>query len=184
MCQTATLSIRNPILYQLSPSQYHQTNKDLGETVFSQRLVLKYDKLRTAVDVNPLLLLVIVAVINETHRYHTLCTDSPAWNTLLYEPTMCLQDNFIAGASIEPPALHQPVMIEGHMWLSVVMVQFKIWVRPGDIQVNDHTIDINMNDPNVLLITILMELGGWLMALSLTNLVWRRQWRPPELYYF
>ncbi|KAG1793581.1 hypothetical protein EV424DRAFT_1354142, partial [Suillus variegatus] len=120
----------------------------LGETAFSQRLAPMYDKLRIAVEVNPSLLLVIAAVVDETHRYCAPCAGSPAWNTLLYEPTMRLQDDFIAGASIEPPALHRPVIIEGHTWLSVAMVRFKVWVRPGDVQVDDHTIDIDTNDPN------------------------------------
>lgn len=120
----------------------------LGETAFSQSLKSLYRKLRRAVEVNPSVLLVIVAVIDETHRYHTPCAGSPAWKTLLCEPTMRSQEVFLAGAGTEPPALNRPVVIEGHMWCSVKMVRFKAWVRLGDVQVDDYAIDIDTDDPN------------------------------------
>jgi hypothetical protein len=120
----------------------------LGETAFSQGMLPMYNKLKTAVQVNPSLLLVLAAVVDETRRYHAPRAGSPAWNTLLFEPTIRSQGDFIAGASLDPPALDRPVVIEGHTWSSVAMVRIKAWIRVGDVDADDHTIDINTTDPN------------------------------------
>jgi len=120
----------------------------LGETAFSQGIVPLYKKLRTSVEVNPSLLLVLAAIIDETRQYHAPLPGSSAWKTLLYEPTMRPQDVFFAGASVEPPALNRPMIVEGHTWCSIAMVRFKVWIKLGGVQVDDHAIDIDTNDPN------------------------------------
>ncbi|KAG2118356.1 hypothetical protein BD769DRAFT_1672325 [Suillus cothurnatus] len=120
----------------------------LGETAFSQGIVPLYKKLRTSVEVNPSLLLVLAAIIDETHQYHAPLPGSSAWKTLLYEPTMRLRDVFFAGAGVEPPALNRPMIVEGHTWCSIAMVRFKVWIKLGGVQVDDHAINIDTNDPN------------------------------------
>ncbi|KAG2740760.1 hypothetical protein P692DRAFT_20752597, partial [Suillus brevipes Sb2] len=119
----------------------------LGETAFSQGLLPMYHKLRTAVEVYPSLLLVLAAAVNEIRPYHAPRAGSPAWNTLLFEPTIRSQEDFLAGVGTDPPALNRPVVIEGHTWLSVAMVQMKAWIRLGDVDVDGH-IDIDTVNPN------------------------------------
>ncbi|KAG1759334.1 hypothetical protein EDD22DRAFT_955979 [Suillus occidentalis] len=119
-----------------------------GETAFSQGVRPMYRKLRTAIKVNPSLLLVMAAVVDETHQYHAPRPGSVAWNTLLFEPTIRSQGDFIAGVGVTRPALDRPLVVEGHTWASLGEVRLKAWIRPGDVDVDDHTIDMSTNDPD------------------------------------
>lgn len=120
----------------------------LGETAFSQTSRSLNRKLRTAVEVNRSLLLLLAAAVDESCRYHAPLAGSHAWKTLLFEPTIRSQDDFLAGADLESLALDQPVIIEGHTWSSVASVRIKAWIRLGDVDVDDHTIDLGTTDPN------------------------------------
>ncbi|KAG1727247.1 hypothetical protein EDD22DRAFT_961283 [Suillus occidentalis] len=108
----------------------------VGETAFTQGIMPMYHKLRTAVEVYPSLLLAVAAAVDEISPYHTPRAGSPAWNTLLFEPMIRSQKDFLAGAGTgSTPALNRPMIIEGHTW------------SLGDVDVDGH-IDMDTTDPN------------------------------------
>jgi hypothetical protein len=120
----------------------------VGETAFTQGIMPMYHKLRTAVEVYPSLLLAVAAAVDEISPYHTPRAGSPAWNTLLFEPTIRSQKDFLAGAGTgSTPALNRPMIIEGHTWSSIARVRMKAWIRLGDVDVDGH-IDMDTTDPN------------------------------------
>lgn len=112
----------------------------IGETAFSQHTDVLMDKLQDALDADPSLKMVIMAVVTESQRYSSPAKDSPSRMAFMRDGSVRSAKDFITASNVLP-TLDAPVIVEGHMWSSVELVTFKVWVR------GDEVIDLQSRDP-------------------------------------
>ncbi|KAG1905097.1 uncharacterized protein F5891DRAFT_1183803 [Suillus fuscotomentosus] len=115
----------------------------IGETAFSQHLSPLYTKLRTFVQENPGLSMIVVAIVQELHPYSSPAQDSTAYNVLLNGPKLNWTD-FHLSTDEGNPTLGRPIVVGGHMWASLRSVHLKVWLRGAQ------NIDIDSVDPNLV----------------------------------
>ncbi|KAG0692906.1 hypothetical protein DFH29DRAFT_1042882, partial [Suillus ampliporus] len=112
----------------------------IGETTFSQHTDTLMDKFKEALDADPSLSMLIMAVVNEKGHYSSPAKKSPLRLAFMRDGLVRSAKDFIAGSNVLP-TLNAPVIIEGHTWCSVESVMFKVWVR------GDEVIDLETHDP-------------------------------------
>ncbi|KAG2082359.1 hypothetical protein BD769DRAFT_1683284 [Suillus cothurnatus] len=112
----------------------------IGETVFSQHTGALMDKFQEALDADPSIIMAIMAVVTESKHYSSPVKGSPSQMALMHDGLICSAKDFITGSNVLP-TLNAPVIVEGHMWCSVELVTFKVWVR------GDEIIDLETHDP-------------------------------------
>ncbi|KAG2082315.1 hypothetical protein BD769DRAFT_1676126 [Suillus cothurnatus] len=127
-------NVRDPQLTLIIPA--------IGQTAFTQHLASLSVTLRTAVETNSALLMIIVAIVQELHPYSSPVKGSNAFNVLLNEPQRSWDDFHLAVGGGDP-ALDRPIVVEGHTWCSLRSVRFKVWLRGTE------SIDIDTVDPNL-----------------------------------
>ncbi|KAG2336721.1 hypothetical protein BDR05DRAFT_1005604 [Suillus weaverae] len=147
LCNTEASSI-NPVIPDLRVSiqDMSDTKKKvhvslLGETALSQNRRTLLKKFRNAINLNPDLLVAMMAEVDETTGYRSPKKKSPAM-AMLRETSPRSSENF-NNATGTLPALNNPVQVEGHTWCSIHSVRFKVWVR-GANPINIDTTDKNL----------------------------------------
>ncbi|KAG2109158.1 hypothetical protein BD769DRAFT_1392541 [Suillus cothurnatus] len=101
-------NVRDPQLTLIIPA--------IGQTAFTQHLASLSVTLRTAVETNSALLMIIVTIVQELHPYSSPVKGSNAFN---------VWDDFHLAVGGGDPALDRPIVIEGHTWCSLRSVRFK-----------------------------------------------------------
>ncbi|KAG2738306.1 hypothetical protein P692DRAFT_20676843, partial [Suillus brevipes Sb2] len=112
----------------------------IGETAFSQHIDVLMDKLQMALDADPSIIMVIMAVVTESKRYSSPAKNSPSRMAFICDGSIRSATDFITASNVLP-TLDAPVVVEGHTWCSVESVSFKVWVR------GDEAIDLETRDP-------------------------------------
>ncbi|KAG1739698.1 hypothetical protein EDB19DRAFT_1978090 [Suillus lakei] len=144
----AEASSSNPTIPDLRVSFQTMTNFKktvyvliIGETAFSQYWRALRVKFKRTIRLNPELLMVIMAVVEECTQYRSPKKKSYTTN-MLREKSPRSSDSFNA-ATGTLPALCNPVVVEGHTWCSIRSVRFKVWVRgAGPIDINTKNSDL------------------------------------------
>lgn len=112
----------------------------IGETIFSQHIDVLMDKLQLALDTDPSILMVIMAVVTESKCYPSLVINLQSRMAFMHDGLIRSATDFITVSNVLL-TLDTPVIVEGHMWCLVKSVSFKVWVR------RDEAIDFETCDP-------------------------------------